>query len=93
MCAETEIVGVGCTTQSTYYGAANTCMGVGARLCTADELAADQLGCRPNAARMQPRCNTNALIAMLQIAHPVQLEYRPSAIRMQVSIIFVLLFW
>ena len=44
-----------------------------------------QLGCRPNAARMQARCNKNAAPAMLRMADPVQLDCRPSAIRMQLE--------
>lgn len=54
VCAETQITGAGCQTSAGYYTAANTCMGVGARLCTADELVRNEAantGCQANVFR------------------------------------------
>lgn len=72
VCAETDILGIGCNTQASYYDAANTCMGGGARLCTADELAADETantGCRANVyyawSSSQGSCESGRVMAVM----------------------------
>ena len=72
VCAETDILGSGCSTHASYYDAANTCMGGGARLCTADELAADETantGCHANVyfawSSSQSTCGSGSVMAVM----------------------------